>query len=168
MRPLILFLFSFSLAARAASFLVPSNPPPVITLAWDTITDPTITNVNLYYGVSSRGYTNIVACGLTNQFTVTLPARGVTFYFAATSVASSGLESSFSGEASYLPANPPNAPNMHPPVILHVQSAPAPTSIFSDAGMDWGLSPQQARQFYKLRIENSPQLAVMQLKPPAK
>src|SRR5260221_8772102 len=119
------FLFALLFAAptqAATGYLVPSNPPPVVQLTWDLVPGMTY---NVYYGVGSGAYTNKVSVGVSNYTTVVLPSRGATYYFAATAVAN-GLESEFSNEVNFTPAQPPAAPtNMRPPVVLSLQWKPA-------------------------------------------
>ena len=131
-------------------FLVPSNPPPVVQLAW-TSAGFGLTNYNLYYGVGSLQYTNKTALGNVTNATVTLPARGVTFYFAVTANAQ-GLESGFSNEANYTPPNPPAPPTQKPLVVLVVQNAPSPAGPFIDAGMNWSVSPDGPQMFYRIAL----------------
>ena len=72
-----------------------------VTLAWDAMNDPTIAGFNLYYGVSSRSYTNAVS--VDNMYTgvVTGLVEGVTYFFAVTASDTNGLESDFSNEISW-------------------------------------------------------------------
>lgn len=95
-----------------------TNRPVRVTLAWDNSTDPTVTGYNIYYGVRSRGYTNIVNAGLTNTATVSNLVASTTYFFAATAYNSAGLESDFSVEVSYRIPDQPRPTN--PPVSLHI------------------------------------------------
>jgi hypothetical protein len=72
-----------------------------VTLAWDLSTDPSVVGYKLYYGGSSRTYTNFVTVGATNSATITGLQMGATYYFAATAFDSAGLESEYSDEISY-------------------------------------------------------------------
>ena len=78
-------------------------PPGTVTLAWDPSSGTNvIANYNVYYGVASATYTNVVAAG-TNTHRVRLQSGlGVTYYFAATAVDTNGLESDYSTEVSAL------------------------------------------------------------------
>lgn len=147
---LALLLLVAAPAQAATGYLVPSNPPPVVQLTWDLVPGMTY---NLYYGVGSGAYTNKVAIGATNYATVTLPSRGATYFFAATAVAD-GLESEFSQEVSFRPAQAPSAPtNMRPPVVLSVQWKSAVNEgEWADAGLDWGVWPEGAGGLFRLRI----------------
>ena len=107
---------------------------------------------NMYYGVGTRAYTNKTVLTAQTNFVVTLPARGVQFYFAVTATDSHGLESGFSNEASYMAPAPPAAPIMQPLVVLVVKSSPTATGTYADAGMNWSLSSDQAQQYFKLKI----------------
>jgi hypothetical protein len=87
---------------------------PSVTLAWDTATDPSVNGYNVYQGTQSATYTNVVSVSPATANTVTFSnlVRGVTYYWAATCVATNGLESLYSTEISYtvptLPASPAN------------------------------------------------------------
>jgi hypothetical protein len=90
------------------SVLTLAVPTPALaldlTLGWDASTDPTVVGYNLYYGTTSRGYTNMVVAGSATTVTISNLASAVTYYFAATSVDNTGLESVYSAEASFGPA----------------------------------------------------------------
>jgi hypothetical protein len=79
-----------------------------VTLAWDPSSNPNVVAYHLYYGAASGKYTNFIALGLSTQATVTQLAAGTVYYFAATTIDSTGLESDFSPEAVYRPAAPPS------------------------------------------------------------
>jgi hypothetical protein len=85
---------------------------PSVGLAWDSSTDPTVGSYNLYQGSASGSYTNVVSTGLSPTPTVSLTnlVRGVTYFFAATCVATNGLESVYSTEVSYTVPMLPNSP----------------------------------------------------------
>jgi hypothetical protein len=69
-----------------------------ITLAWDASADPIVTGYNVYYGGASGAYTNTVNAGNKTNATVFGLIPLVTYYFAATTYAASGMESPFSNE----------------------------------------------------------------------
>src|SRR5579872_5721768 len=89
------------LAPLATPVSVLATPGQAVTLSWDTSTDPTVTGYNVYYGNSSRGYTNLVPAGTLTTAIVSNLASGATYYFAATTYNAAGLESDFSAEVSY-------------------------------------------------------------------
>ena len=72
-----------------------------LTLAWDASTDPTVVGYNVYYGVASRTYTNMINVGDVTTVTISNLVPGVTYYFAATTYNAAGLESDYSTELSY-------------------------------------------------------------------
>lgn len=82
-----------------------------VTLVWNPV--PDVTGYSLYYGPSSRNYTNTVRGITTTNYTFTLP-YGV-FYFAATASCPSGLESGYSNEVSWTNAAPIPPPPIPPP-----------------------------------------------------
>ena len=109
-----LLLFAFALLGALPALADPTTNAPSVTLAWDAVNDPIVNGYGLYWGVASRSYTNfIVVTPQTNTIcTVSNLVRNTTYYFAATSRATNGLESDFSVEVSYhtspLPPRPEN------------------------------------------------------------
>lgn len=73
---------------------------PWVMLAWNA-SPGSISNYNVYYGVASRTYTNLVQAGNATNCIVTNLWAGRTYFFAATAVNDSGLESEYSTEVSY-------------------------------------------------------------------
>jgi hypothetical protein len=72
-----------------------------VALAWNRSTDPIVTGYNVYYGGASGAYTNEVSAGNATNTTISGLIQGITYYFAATTYAASGMESSFSSEVSF-------------------------------------------------------------------
>ena len=73
-----------------------------VTLAWNPSTDPLVVGYNVYYGGASGAYTNEISAGNATNVIISGLVEGATYYFAATAYSSSGLESLFSSEVSYL------------------------------------------------------------------
>jgi hypothetical protein len=160
---LFLSLFMFALLSAAAQpFLVPSNPPPVVQLSWGQSASGAVTNYYLYYGAASQQYTAKVPLGNVTNYLMTLPTRGVPFFFSVTAQAG-GLESVFSNEINYTAPAPPSPAVMKPIVVLTVQSSSSPSGVFADAGMNWSLSPDAPQQFYKLKLNRG---IIVALTPP--
>lgn len=86
----------FTLTATALPF-------QAVGLVWDSSSNPDVTSYNVYYGTSSRGYTNVVSAGGLTNWTIGGLREGETYYFAATAVNAVGLESEYSNEVSYSP-----------------------------------------------------------------
>jgi len=82
-----------------------------VTLAWDASTTPGVAGYNIYYGASSRSYTNILYAGNQTTLTVSNLTSGVRYFFSATAYDSFGIESDYSIETNYVPpaANQPPA-----------------------------------------------------------
>src|SRR5581483_8430398 len=90
----ILFSFS-SLGAGVA-----------VMLNWAPTPDAGVAGYNVYYGNGSRNYQNQVPVGTNLSSVVSGLVQGKTYYFAVTAVDAFGVESDFSGEASYsVPGN---------------------------------------------------------------
>lgn len=85
-------------------------PAGSLTLAWNPVSDPNIAGYNLYYGVASRVYTNVVQVENAEQVTLTGLVPGVTYFLAVTTRLSTGLESAYSDEISF--ALPITAPSL--------------------------------------------------------
>jgi hypothetical protein len=77
-----------------------------VTLAWNPSSASALAGYKVYYGGSSQTYTSVVSVGLVTNATLSGMILGRTYYFAATSVDSLGVESQLSNETSYtVPTN---------------------------------------------------------------
>ncbi len=96
-------------ACMAQAQLTPTNPPANVVLAWDPPASNGVAGYNVYWGPGARFYTNVLS---TTNLTARITGleRGVTYYFAATAVSVTGLESEFSNEVSYATPARPTAP----------------------------------------------------------
>ena len=151
------------MAAAAQPFLVVSNPTPQVQLAWNPSTPApgmVISFYTIYWGVGSGQYTNAVNVGNVTNATVTLPARGVQFFFAVTATDPRALQSQFSNEVSYTAPSPPTPPAQKPLTVITVMKAPTPTGVFADTGMNWSDTPDQPSAYYKLKIDKGVMLSV--------
>jgi hypothetical protein len=89
--------------ARSFRLWTSNAPPQSVTLAWDpSPCTNLIANYKVYYGVSSATYTNVVAAGTNTTVSISNLLNSTTYYFAATAIDSSGLESDYSPEVSAL------------------------------------------------------------------
>jgi hypothetical protein len=88
-----------------------------VTLAWNASTDSSVAGYNVYYGGASGAYTNKICAGDATNATISGLVEGTTYYFAATTYASSSMESPFSSEVSYLV--PMNVPIVNQPPTLN-------------------------------------------------
>jgi hypothetical protein len=95
-----------------------------VRLAWNANTESDLAGYRIYYGVSSREYTNRVEVGNVTTTTVSNLPSGATYYFAATAYNTAGLESDFSNEASAQIVQPQgNKPPTLDPISNMVVSA---------------------------------------------
>ena len=72
-----------------------------MTLAWDPDAGTNIAGYKIYYGVASRTYSHTNNVGNVTNATISSLIGGTVYYFAATAVDTSGLESDFSAEVVY-------------------------------------------------------------------
>lgn len=150
----------------SAQFLSPSNPPPVVQLAWTASASPGVTNYFLYYGTGIRQYTAKIPAGNSTNISLPLPARGPTYFFAVTAQGN-GLESDFSNEVAFAPLLPPLPPLLKPVVVLTVQSKQtSANALWADAGMNWSLTPDDASKLFRLKIASAPIAALGPPLPP--
>lgn len=103
---------AFVLVCAAASAQQTTNLPSVV-LGWNAVSDPSVNAYRIHWGVQSRQYTNFlqVAGRTTTTAAVSNLVRNVTYFFAASSVATNGLTSDFSNEVSYRTLGLPPAPS---------------------------------------------------------
>ena len=71
-----------------------------VTLAWDASPSPEVTGYRIYFGTNAGNYPFATNASLVLTQTVILPHTG-RWFFAATAVDASGLESDFSNEAEW-------------------------------------------------------------------
>jgi hypothetical protein len=95
----ILFFALLHNPVQALSATVP--PGQSVTLAWNPSPDTNVAGYNVYYGVASRTYTNVINAGNATNATVSGLVEGATYYFTAAAYNTLGLESDYSNETSY-------------------------------------------------------------------
>jgi len=71
-------------------------------LEWNPNTDPSVAGYNVYYGGTSRTYTNVINAGNSTNVMVDGLVEGKTYYFAVTAYTFGGIESDFSDEFVYI------------------------------------------------------------------
>jgi hypothetical protein len=86
-------LITMSLSAIAAS--------QAVALAWNPSVSSNVVGYNVYYGGLSGIYTNEISAGNMTNVTISGLATNTTYYFVATAINSSGVQSSLSSPASY-------------------------------------------------------------------
>ena len=69
-----------------------------VVISWDASGDTKVVGYKIYYGSSSRAYTNVVDVGNSTSVTISGLTEGSTNYFAATTYAAEASESSYSEE----------------------------------------------------------------------
>jgi hypothetical protein len=111
-----------------------------VTLTWNPSSDTNVAGYKIYFGGASRVYTNAMTLGNVTNVTISGLSAGATYFFGATTMNATGIESDFSNEATYaIPlavSNLPPAVVVSPPVVK-----PPPTlgvltnlTIYKNAG----------------------------------
>jgi len=109
-----------------------------LSMAWYPSLDPDVISYKIYFGGASGDYTNSFDVGSATNVTVFGLTGGATYYFTATAVSSTGVESIFSNEASYaVPAdtNAPTGTNSSPASQPPTLNAIANQTIYQNAGL---------------------------------
>ena len=65
-------------------------------LIWDASPDANVAGYKIYYGAASGAYTNSVSLGNVTTTTLNGLSNGATYFFVATALSSTGIESDFS------------------------------------------------------------------------
>lgn len=99
-----------------------------VTLAWNPSPADGVVGYNVYSGVASQTYTNIISVGNVTNTLITGLAAGTTYFFSVTALDVAGLESAFSNETSYtVPTNVVSGSSNNPPSLTN--TAPVISSI---------------------------------------
>ena len=77
---------------------------PGVSLAWDRSASTNVAGYRVYFGPSSREYTNSAYVGNVTSNLVNGLNTGTRYFFAVTAIGATGLESDFSTELAYTPA----------------------------------------------------------------
>jgi len=81
-----------------------------VTLEWDPNPEPDIAGYEIYYGLSSRNYSEMIDVGSYTSCTIGDLELGVTYYLAAKAYNTSGYRSSYSDEVRFTLGEPAEEP----------------------------------------------------------
>jgi hypothetical protein len=133
-----------------------------VTLAWNANPEPGITGYRLYYGNTSRTYTQTLDVGNSTVATVSGLQGGTPYFFATTAYNTLGLESTYSNEVAYTTPSQTPTPTPGPtatPVGISGTisycsdplSAPVPNVTLTLAGSGSGSTLSDASGNYQFR-----------------
>jgi hypothetical protein len=125
---------------RAFGLITPTGH---VALAWQPSSDTNVTGYNVYYGVVSHVYPNMINVGNVTNATISGLVGGTIYYFAVTAYDGFGDESDFSDEISYLVPNPST---------VQIRSAIAGQFILTLTGQAGHIYEIQATQDFKTWI----------------
>jgi hypothetical protein len=150
---LLLATLVAAVTAPAQPFIVPSNPPPSITLGWFSSPYPGGA-YSIYQGASPMQYTNKISAGTNLTLTVTNLVRGSTNFFNITVTEPNGLESLLvaTNEITYVTPQLPASPSYKPIVVLTAMFSP---TLLNPSWSPVGTLPLLADQqsgFYKTSL----------------
>jgi len=145
--------------AQAAVLPGSTNPPPAtVWLAWDPCPWPEVVSNAVYWGPTTRNYTNNfaqAASATNNVAAVTGLFPGALYYFAVTARDALGRESDYSEEVAYrVPAKLP-VPSVKSPCLLFVESTTNlmdPHWAIDPAFPPYAIEPKSAGKLYRLRL----------------
>ncbi|HKW29566.1 MAG TPA: choice-of-anchor D domain-containing protein [Verrucomicrobiae bacterium] len=111
-----------------------------VTLAWNQVTNANVAGYKVYYGSASGNYTNFTSVGNVTNATIAGLTEGATYYFAATTLSTSGLESGYSSAVSYTIPNAVPTLQVTPGSISYgtILSGTSKTNSFTVANVGTG------------------------------
>lgn len=88
----------------------PTNPPPALVCGWTHSPSTNVVAYRVYWGPSTRLYTNSIQVAYVTSATITNVFRNTWYWVSATAVDDNGLESDYSNEVQVRVPNKPNPP----------------------------------------------------------
>ncbi len=99
----VVSLMGFFAAVALTVMAQPTLASQSVELTWSPSSSPDVVGYNIYYGgTATGGYNDEISVGNTTNATVSGLTSGTTYYFAAKAVNSSGIESTYSLQSSYV------------------------------------------------------------------
>jgi fibronectin type 3 domain-containing protein len=103
-----------------------------VGLTWNPSPNTNVAGYKVYFGGASRTYTNSLTLGIVTNVTISGLSEGATYYFGATTVDASGVESDFSNEATY---DIPGTVSNQPPVVTPSPGGSQPPTLNAIANL---------------------------------
>ncbi len=115
-------------AGTLFSFLFPLG---TVVLTWDANTEADLAGYRVYYGTSSRNYTQVIDVGKVTSYTLNQLQENQPYFFAVTAYDTAGNESGYSNEVSVI-FNPPAEPEQPAEPVEAAYNYPNPFSPESE------------------------------------
>ena len=77
-------------------------PLGTVIISWDANPEPDVKGYRIYYGTSSRSYSQVIDVGKATEYSINNLQENVPYYFAVTAYDTAGNESDFSAEVSVI------------------------------------------------------------------
>jgi hypothetical protein len=149
-------VFSFA-ALTALLILVPvmAHALTPVTVAWDA-NNPVPDGYILYWGTSSRAYTNSHDLGNVTQYTIPDLQEGVTYYFAVTAYDEVGNESAFSDEITHTVDISLNTHTIGASAGAHGSIFPSGSVVVNNgASQTFTITAEQNYQVLEVRVDGT-------------
>lgn len=96
------FLIGLFVGMGILSSVIPTFASQSVQLNWSPSASPDVVGYNIYYGGTTGDYTNEVSVGNTTNVIVSGLIDNTTYFFAAKTINSDGLESAYSVQTTYI------------------------------------------------------------------
>jgi hypothetical protein len=122
--------------------MIPAALGSNVTLAWDPNSEAAVAGYKVVYGLSSRNYTYTVDVGISTSLSISGLQPGTTYYFAALAYDTTGQQSDYSNEVSYMPPVAPSCSFAISPKSQSFSSSggTGSVSVTTSAGCQWTTS----------------------------
>ncbi len=126
---------SVLLSCVVTFFWVQASAVQNVSLTWDASPDKNVVSYVVYYGMTSRNYSNVRYVGNATNVTITGVPEEATCYFAVTAQDAAGLESELSNEVAHFVPTIATPTTARPTLRINGQGAISPDYSLRDLGI---------------------------------